>query len=238
MNKTYTKESAVIGVFILAGLISLGYFIYKGVYQIKAADRYVTVKGLAERTAEADNAVWPISFKVTDDDLLKMYTEITKKSETVVSFLMKNGFMNDEISISPPEIKDMLAEQYYNDRPKSYRYIGKMTITVNTENVKLVLSTRKNLSELVKNGIALSSDYDDRAQFTFTRLNKIKPDMIEKATLNARKAALKFAGDSGSKLGNIKKAWQGQFVISDRDSNTPYIKKIRVVSTLQYFLVD
>ena len=48
----------------------------------------------------------------------------------------------------------------------------------------------------------------------------------------------KFAKDSDSKLGKIKKAYQGQFSIQDRDSNTPHIKKVRVVSTLEYYLSD
>jgi len=56
--------------------------------------------------------------------------------------------------------------------------------------------------------------------------------------MNARKSAEKSAGDSGSNLGKIKRAWQGQFSIANRDSNTPYIKKVGVVSTLEYFLVD
>ena len=62
--------------------------------------------------------------------------------------------------------------------------------------------------------------------------------MIEEATKNAREAAEKFAQDSDSKLGKIKKASQGQFSISDRDSNTPYIKSVRVVSSVDYLLDD
>lgn len=62
--------------------------------------------------------------------------------------------------------------------------------------------------------------------------------MIEEATKNARNAAEKFAIDSNSKLGKIKRANQGQFTISDRDPNTPYIKTIRVVTTVDYYLED
>ena len=75
-------------------------------------------------------------------------------------------------------------------------------------------------------------------QFLFNGLNNIKPAMIEEATRNAREVAEKFAHDSGSKLGKIKRASQGQFSIDDRDSNTPYIKKVRIVSTVEYYLVD
>jgi hypothetical protein len=60
--------------------------------------------------------------------------------------------------------------------------------------------------------------------------------MIEEATKNAREVALKFAKDSESELGKIKSANQGTFSIEDRDSNTPYIKKVRVVTNVTYYL--
>jgi hypothetical protein len=50
--------------------------------------------------------------------------------------------------------------------------------------------------------------------------------------------ALKFAEDSKSRLGKIKQASQGQFSITSRDRNNPHIKKIRVVSTVEYYLSD
>jgi hypothetical protein len=62
--------------------------------------------------------------------------------------------------------------------------------------------------------------------------------MIEEATKNARAVAEKFARDSNSKLGKIKSASQGEFSIEDRDSYTPYIKQVRVISTVEYYLSD
>ena len=38
--------------------------------------------------------------------------------------------------------------------------------------------------------------------------------------------------------GKIQTAGQGQFEIDDRDQNTPYIKKLRVVTTVTYSLKD
>ena len=93
------------------------------------------------------------------------------------------------------------------------------------------------MGELLKQGIAISAnDYDTRVQYEFTSLNKIKPQMIEEATKNAREAAEKFAKDSDSKLGKIKNASQGLFTIEDRDPSTPYIKKVRVVTSVDFFL--
>jgi hypothetical protein len=93
--------------------------------------------------------------------------------------------------------------------------------------------------ELLKHGIAFSgSDYQYRTIYSFNGLNEIKPAMIDEATKNARTAAEKFAKDSDSKLGKIKTATQGVFSIENRDENTPYIKKVRVVTNVQYFLED
>lgn len=80
--------------------------------------------------------------------------------------------------------------------------------------------------------------YQNSTEYLFTRLNEIKPGMIEEATTKAREVARKFAKDSDSRLGKIKKASQGQFSINDRDKNNPHIKKIRVVSTIEYYLSD
>lgn len=238
MNNSYKTESIVLGILLFLGLATLGYFISKAAYQVKSADRVVTVKGLAQKEVKADIAIWPISFKETGNDLITLNAAIDKKSKIIVDFLKNRGFNQADITIAPPQLKDLEADQYYNQNKIRYRYIAKSTITVYSKNVDLVRNSISNLDSLIKQGIAISSDYEDQSQYLYTSLNEIKPGMIEQATKNARKSAEKFAEDSGSNLGKIKRASQGQFSISNRDSNTPYIKKVRVVSTLEYFLVD
>ena len=92
---------------------------------------------------------------------------------------------------------------------------------------------------VAKQGVTLAGEpHRNGAQFLFTRLNEVKPPMVEEATGKAREVALKFAQDSNSRLGKIRRASQGQFSISDRDKNNPHIKKVRVVSTVEYYLSD
>ena len=217
----------------------MGFLISSAAIKVKGMDRIVAVKGLAEREVEANIAIWPISFSEANNDLAQLYFEIEGKSALIVKFLSKNGFSTDEITISQPSIVDRQAQNYGDASRIQFRFTAATTITVYSTNVSLVRETMKKMVELGKEGIAISGqDYQNKTEFLFTELNKIKPEMIEEATNNAREVALKFSKDSKSKLGKIKRATQGQFSINDRDTSTQYIKKVRVVSTIEYYLSD
>ncbi len=239
MKESRNTEALILGAFICIGLIFLGYFLSTGVVKIKKLDRTVVVKGLAEREVPADVAIWPITFDVTDNDLTALFQRIENQYAQVVAFLKKNGFSDKEISISAPSITDKQAQSYSSSDRIRFRYLGRATVTVYTKKVDRVRETMKKLIDLGRHGIVISGQsYESKTEFLFTRLNEIKPAMIEEATRKAREVALKFARDSNSKLGKIKRARQGQFSIRNRDLNTPFIKKVRVVSTLEYYLVD
>lgn len=239
MDNNNVKPAFMLGILISIGLAALGYLIGNGIVKIKALERTIEVKGLSEREVPANIAIWPIKFNEADNDLTKLFTTIQSKNAKVIEFLKRSGFKDNEISTAAPAIFDRQAQEYEGSDKGRFRYSGSSTITVYSENVDLVRKTMANLVELGKEGIAISGqNYQSKTDFVFTKLNEIKPIMIEEATKNARAVAEKFAQDSKSKLGKIKTASQGQFSIDDRDSNTPHIKKIRVVSSLSYYLSD
>ena len=220
------------------GLIILGTQIQKGINNFVEKDRIVTVKGLAEMEVPANKVTWPLMYKEVGNDLTALYNRINATNTAIVEFLKKKGITEEEISINAPEIIDMQAERYVGEN-KTYRYNVTTVITVTSAKVNLVRSLISEQSELLKQGIAITGgDYRYQIQYDYTSLNEIKPKMIEEATKNAREAALKFAKDSDSELGKIRRASQGQFSIDNRDANTPYIKRIRVVTTIDYLLED
>lgn len=238
-NGQRNPEVMILGAFICVGLILLGVFAAQGVVRLRALDRVVTVKGLSERDVPADIAIWPVKFSDAGNDLGALYSNIQRKNALVVQFLKDNGFRDDEITVSVPSINDRRAQGYGGSQPSEFRYYGSSIITVYTTQVDAVRRATSGLVDLGKQGIAISGqEYDARTEFLFTGLNAIKPEMIEEATKNAREVAEKFAADSQSRLGKIKSAQQGQFTINDRDSTTPHIKKVRVVSTITYYLSD
>ena len=226
------------GALLAIGLIILGTQIQKGINNFVEKDRIVTVKGLAEMEVPANKVTWPLMYKEVGNDLTALYNRINATNTAIVEFLKKKGITEEEISINAPEIIDMQAERYVGEN-KTYRYNVTTVITVTSAKVDLVRSLISEQSELLKQGIAITGgDYRYQIQYDYTSLNEIKPKMIEEATKNAREAAQKFAKDSDSELGKIKRASQGQFSINDRDANTPYIKRIRVVTTIDYSLED
>lgn len=233
------KNLKIEALILSLGFLLLGLFIERGFRSFAERDRSVNVKGLAEMEVPANKVTWPLVYKSLGNNLNQLYDEIKRSNATITQFLKEKGLSEKEISINAPEIIDLQAERYGNDRASVYRYNVTTVITVTSDKVDLVRELISEQGELLKRGIAITSgDYRYNVSYEYTSLNEIKPSMIEEATKNAREAAEKFAKDSGSELGKIRHAYQGQFSINDRDPNTPYIKKIRVVTTIDYSLED
>lgn len=231
-------KSLLPSLLLALGIVVLGLCVKSGLGSFSQNARIVTVKGLAEKEVKADKVIWPIVYKELGNDLNALYNTINKKNKVVLDLLASKGITADEITTSV-DVTDMDADAYTADR-SPYRYRVSSIITVNTKKVDTVLALLKEQTSLIQKGVAVTfSNYSyPSIQFEYTGLNEIKPEMIKEATKNARKAAEQFAIDSESKLGKIKTANQGQFSISDRDQNTPYIKNVRVVTTIQYMLED
>lgn len=239
MNQWTRTNVSILGVSLIVGLSVLGYFIRGAANDFKQYERSVTVKGLSERELPADIVIWPIVFTEAGNDLGALYESIDKGKKRIREFLVARSIDPEEISYSLPSITDKSAQQYGSTERAEFRYVAVQTVTVYSSHVSAVRAAMDGLSELGKNGLALrSGEYEGQIQYLYTRLNEVKPEMIEEATAKAREVAVKFAEDSNSKLGKIKRASQGQFTINPRDTNNPHIKNVRVVSTIEYYLSD
>lgn len=239
MNVSHHSSGRVLGLFIFLGLTVLGYQLAGGLKDFKEFERNVTVKGLSEREVSADIVIWPIVFTEADNDLEALYQVIDTSKTKIVDFLAARGIAAQAISYSMPSVTDKSAQQYGGSPAAPFRYTAVQTVTVYSAQVDLVRKTMAELSELGKSGIAFKGDQHlHEIEYLYNGLNDLKPEMIQEATAKAREVAEKFAQDSNSRLGKIRQASQGQFSISSRDRNNPHIKKIRVVSTVTYQLVD
>ena len=231
-NRIY--ESAILAV----AIVVLGLCIKWGIDDFANKDRKVTVKGLAEKEVEADKVTWPILFKETGNDLPSLYEDIAAKQAKIRRFLLASGIKADEITVNASKVVDMNADQYSNNT-KPYRYVITAIMTVTSRQVRQVRGIIARQGELLKQGIAIvGGDYENPTVYEYVSFTSMKPKMMEEAIQNAEKTATQFAENSHSTLNKIVSADQGQFSIEDRDQNTPWIKKVRVVTTITFSLKD
>ncbi len=232
----FRMESLVVALSIVA----VGCFVSQGLRGFSNDNRVVTVKGLSQMEVAADKVTCPLVYKELSNDLPTLYKSLNSKNDKVVQFLLSKGIKREDITISAPRIVDIMANEYRSqDMVVQDRYNATSIIIVTSQDVDKVRAMIEQQGELLMDGIAIIKDeYSYQVSYDFTALNDIKPEMIESATASARAAAEKFAEDSNSKLGKIKRANQGQFSITNRDVYTPYIKSVRVVTTIDYLLED
>jgi hypothetical protein len=239
------ERSTTAAALVAAGLVVGGFFIGQGFARGRSSDRYVEVKGLAEREVTANLALWPLRFAASGDDLATAQAQITRSHKEVLSFLDRNGIPAAATELQNLQVTDANTVRYGPERRGGPRFIIEQTVMVRSDKPDIVQAASQKVSELVSGGVVLSTgDYGPAGgpTFIFTGLNALKPKMIAEATANARASAEQFASDSGSALGGIRQANQGVFVILPRDqapgvNEANQLRKIvRVVSTVQYFL--
>ncbi|PKR50630.1 SIMPL domain-containing protein [Thalassospira marina] len=239
------RASVVIAsIVVAAGIAGAGALVGQGIVNMRSLDRFVTVKGLAEQDVKADRAVWPITFVATNDVLQTAQQKIEDDTETLQKFLEAHGISREQTELQNLQVTDQLA-QSYRSGPVESRYIVSQTVQVSSDDVEAVAKASQDIGKLLQNGIVLGGQgYNAGPSYLFTKLNDIKPDMIAKATANARESAQQFAKDSGGKLGGIRRANQGLFQIlaADGAPNTTESnqinKTVRVVTTMEYLLED
>jgi hypothetical protein len=236
--------SILAGALVGLGVAAGGYFIGTGYYDAHMGNRVVSVKGLSERNVTADLAFWPIRFVATGNDLTEVQGKIRADAQAIREFLGKYGFEDASIELQSLQVTDVAA-QPYRSGPIDNRFIISQLLMLRSEEVEKVAEAARSASELVEAGVILSSDMGpSQPIYLFKSLAELKPEMLDEATARAREAAQSFAEDSDSKLGGIKRANQGVFQILARDQapgiseSSQIAKRVRVVSSIDYFLVD
>lgn len=219
-------------VILAIGVALAGMFVYLGIHQMASKDRAVVVKGLSTRDVQADYVVWPMNFELRGNDISSLYSDLGKVEQTARQFFVDRGFKEGEMSRGNISIDDNWSS-YYGTRPE-FHYTLRTSLIISTPDIERVIANQGCQSELLKKGVILQSN-DWNTDFQYNGLSELKPEMVQEATKNARQVAMKFAEDAQCHLGSIKQANQGQFSV-ESDTYQPWIKHVRVVTTVSYFL--
>ena len=239
------KQDIVRPLIIAIGLVLGGLFIGGGFARGRAADRYVTVKGISEREVQADLAIWPLRIVAASDNLATANAQLQESLGKIRTFLSSQGIDPTQAQLQDFSVTDAQTNQYSGGVAAGSRFVIRQTVVVRSTKPELIRAASQRVSELVSNGVVLSSggEYGNGGPtFVFTGLNKLKPEMIGEATARARESAEQFARDSKSGIGGIRRASQGIFEILPRDQAegiteaSQIVKTVRVVSTIDYAL--
>jgi len=237
--KSNNNQTALSLAIIISSII-IGLGAYKGILISKSSDRYITVKGLVEQIEKADRGVFELNFKVSDNDFNILQQKLASQTKIVQSFLEAQGFAASEISRLSPAVIDLYTQEYGANQKALHRYVINQTIKVNSNQVDLIDKISTQLFELLSNGISLNRN---EKSFYLDRFNDLRPQLIVKATLNAKQVAEQLAKATNSQISEIRRANQGVIVLSgvnsspnqDYDSSSDSLmKKIRVVTTVEF----
>lgn len=237
MSMVTTRSFLVLGSSLILGLAIFGAQVGRAVKKGREFDRFLSVRGLSEREVKSTLAIWPIKFSVTAENLTDLKSALETNRHVIISFLSESGLKSEEITQGLPAVDDREEERIRMKHPSLPRYRAAETIVVRSSNVDVVKKAIQSADALLERGVTLNqNDSSDRPQFIFDAINKIKPDMIKEATASARVSAEKFAQDSHSNVGRMRRATQGVLEIEDRDPASPEWKTLRVVTTVDFFL--
>lgn len=229
-NVPFKKNMIQGGSIVLAALV-LGIFMVCTVKTLKSYDDTVKVRGLCEKEVPADRVVLRINYGDQDNDLVELRNRTEKSDQIIIDLLKKAGFSDEEIKYTSAGFNDRY-DSYYGNNIR-FRYSANQTINVFTSKMEEVGEIENKIdAELLKHNI-ISNTY---ASYEYHGLNDIKPSMIAESLENARTAADEFAKNSHSKIGKMRTASQGYFEVENLDENTPQVKKVRVVTTVEYYL--
>ena len=237
MYTNVSSPAAILSSIILAGgIVAGGYLLGDGLLRAREADRSVTVRGLAERDVVADLATWVMSYSAQGRDLGAVQADIQGDTQSIRQFFEALGAPADSLQPAGVNVSS------YTDQNGRANITIRQRMTFRTTDISLAQRATARQFDLIERGVVLE---DGTVQYSFTRLEDIKPEMVAEATVDARRAAEQFAEDSGTEVGNIRSATQGYFSIQARDgeaggygvADTPN-KKVRVVTTVTFGLDD
>ncbi len=226
------KKNMIQGTAIVLAALVLGIFMVCTVKTLKSYDDTVKVRGLCEKEVPADRVVWRINYNEKSNSLADLRAMVRDHNDIIVKKLRDGGFTDEEIKVGNANYEDRYTYAS-NTSTISFRYNVSQTVTVFTKNLDLVRKMQQTLETDLVNQNILASSWAD---YQYLGLNDIKPSMIAESLENARTAADEFAKNSHSRIGKMRTASQGYFEVEDLDENTPQVKKVRVVTTVEYYL--
>ena len=246
MEKQSTIAMTILGLLLAIGMSSAAFIL--GVQAKKAASgqQSITVKGLAVKDVQADNAEWTVTISVTEPTFAEALTKLRGERPALDAFLVKQGLDKSGWTEGSESMTAHMVTVYLpqgGTKTEQQGYDASQAITVTTKDLAKIETANKDFLALQAEGRPVTAS---SPLYLVSNLEGIKMSLIAAATENAKKRAEEFVKQDKVKVGVMRSASQGAFYIlapgGDADTDdyggtydkTTIKKLAKVVVTIVY----
>ena len=246
MEKQSTLAMTILGVLLAIGMSSAAFIL--GVQAKKAASgqQSITVKGLAVKDVQADNAEWTVTISVNQPTFAEALNKLRAERPALDAFLTKEGLDKSGWTEGSESVTAHMVTVYLpqgGTKTEQQGYDASQALTVTSKDLAKIETANKDVLALQAEGRPVTAG---SPLYLVSNLEGIKMSLIAAATENAKKRAEEFVKQDKVKVGVMRSASQGAFYIlapggnSDTDDyggtydKTTIKKQAKVVVTIVY----
>lgn len=225
-------------IMLALGVAIAGSFIASSIIDAPVRDRTITVTGMASQEAFADHAMWSLTLARSGRDMTALTQAISDDADAVVAYFVAQGF--DTSEVTPARM--VVTRGTGGDVTLS------QTLTIRTKDVALVDQSSRDVSALLREGVALTTI--GAPAYWLTDLSDKRAELIAASAQDAVARAQQIAQDTGVFLGPLQAGTQSPVLVIARDidgevsagplanAGTSSVYKRVVVTTVATFAVE
>lgn len=204
----------IFGIILALGLIAAAFVLGTQFKNLKQSGT-ITVKGLAEAPYKANLAQIQMGVSAWGQDYGGALANGKNDFKALQQFVASKGFSVSSQNVTPisvePYNEDYVDEQGQT-RTRQNGYKATQTLSISSQELNKITNM---LAQVQNYRISHESVTFEKPQYLLNDLEKIKHDLIAKATDDANKRAEEFAKTGHAKVGVMRSASQGSFNILD-----------------------
>jgi len=205
-------------VFSIALVIAAAVLGYQ-VKQVGGGRESISVKGLAEKPIQADQAEWSVQVQVKGATIAEALERLRKEKPALDQFLAKAGFESAALVESNESVEPNFEEvEGHNGNMRSVQvgHVARQSVVIRTADIGKIIQASKAIVQFQADGHPVSFG---PPQFLVSNLEEVKMSLIGAAMQNAKVRAGEFAKNGDVKVGSMRSASQGAFYILAAGAN-------------------
>lgn len=217
LNFLKNTQIIILGLCIAGATIASSIIFSKGFLSVtKFMREQITVTGSAQKEIQSDYAVWSGWFSRREVDMATAYKKLQEDLVTVKKYLMGKGMQEADILISQISTETLYKKNEKGNNTNDIEgYKLTQTVEVRAKDVYKIAQISRESTELINSGVEFYSGSPD---YSYTKLDELKVEMLAKATENAKLRAENMVKATGNKIGFMRSAKMGVFQITPVNS--------------------